>query len=202
MTIMRRMPLAIGALWLACASAPAGEPAWRTNPLPPEAARLNRTADNAASTETAIRLYGQSLRLYPSNGPALYGLAQTLLEQHRPADAIKVFRRMDALFPDDASIHILLAGAIARLPSPRRANIHQGLDAARRATELQPGSPEAWYVLSILLHLDGDHAQAAHAIRQALLLDADHPSNPETTALYQLQEIACTDALLVFSPLD
>lgn len=199
---MRRMPLAIGALWLACAGAPATEPAWRVMSLPPEAARLNHTADNAASSATAIRLYGQSLRLFPSNGPALYGLGQAFLDQDRPADALKVFHRMDTLFPDDASIHILVASAIARLPDSRRADIHQGLAAARRATDLQPGAPEAWHILSVLLHLDGDYANAAEAARQALLLDAEQPSTPETTALYQLQEIACTDALLVFSPLD
>jgi tetratricopeptide (TPR) repeat protein len=198
---MPRLALAIVLLGLLPRPA-AAAPAWRSMDLPPEAARLTRTADSAASAQTAVRLYAQALRQFPSNGPALFGLAQTLLDLDRPADALKIFLRMDSLFPDDPSIHILIGNAIARLPDPRRADVHQGLAAARRAADLQPDAPEAWHVLSILLYLDGDYAEATAAARRALELDADNPSTPETSALYQQQETACTHALLVFSPLD
>ena len=94
---MRRL-LAAGLFVLAALpAAPAS--AWPE--IPPDAAQLNRTADNAASAETAIRLYSQSLQLFSSNGPALYGLGRALLEVDRPADSLKVFRRLDALFPND-----------------------------------------------------------------------------------------------------
>ena len=195
---MRRL-LAAGLFVLAALpAAPAS--AWPE--IPPDAAQLNRTADNAASAETAIRLYSQSLQLFPSNGPALYGLGRALLEVDRPADSLKVFRRLDALFPDDPATLEALATALARLPEPRRAHITEGLAFAARATDMRPDSAEAWHVLSVLRHLDGDYVAALDAARQAVALDAQNPSDPETTALYQQQEIACIDALSVFSPLD
>ena len=92
--------------------------------------------------------------------------------------------------------------ALARLPEPRRAEIAEGLAFAEQAVQLPPARPQAWHVLSVLRYLDGDYAAAADAARRALELDALTPSDPETTALYQQQEIACNDALSVFSPLD
>ncbi|MGD9612830.1 MAG: tetratricopeptide repeat protein [Kiritimatiellia bacterium] len=197
-----RRPLVFAAWPLAgwlCLAAAAG---WRDAPLPPEAERLNRTADHAASAPTAVRLYAQSLKLAPSNGPALYGLGLALLDQNRPADALKVFRRLAALHPGEADVLEALAAAIARQPGLRRADVAEGRALAFQATQLQSDRPEAWHVLSVLSHLDGDYAAAAAAARRAVELDAQNPSDPETTALYQQQEIACTDALSVFSPLD
>ena len=140
------------------------------------------------------------LAIVDDHPPQLDGLA--LLEQGRAPDALKIFRHMDDLFPGDASIQILIAHATARLADPRRADIHQGLAAVRRAMDLQPDNPEAWHAQSILLHLDGDYAEASEAAQRSLVLDARHPADPETTARYQQQEIACHDAQLVFSPLD
>lgn len=198
---MRLLPAA-SLLILLALRAGAGEPGWRERPLPPEAAQLNQDASVAASPVEAARLYAQAIRACPSNGPALYGLGRALLGQDRAADALKVFRRMQALFPDDAAILEALATAIARLPDARRAHLAEGLDFATQATQLQPAAAEAWHVLSILRHLDGDYAAAAEAARTAVALDAQNPSDPETTALYQQQEIACLDAIQVFSPLD
>ena len=198
---MRRPFLAAGLLALLALRA-AAEPAWRAMPLPPDAEQLTRTADNAASAATAARLYAQSIRLVPSNGPALYGLGRALLDQDRADDALKVFRRLDAFFPGEPEILEALAAAIARLPEPRRADISEGLALAEQAIQLPPARPQAWHVLSVLRYLDGDYAAAAEAARRAIELDALTPSDPETTALYQQQEIACTDALSVFSPLD
>ena len=192
---MRLPPLAACLLAWLTLRASADDSAWRTMPLPPEAAQLNRTADFAASTETAIRLC-------PSNGPALYGLGRALLDQDRPADSLKVFRRMDGLFPGDPAILEALDAALARLPEPRRADIAEGLACAERATQLQPDAPAAWNVLAVLRHLYGDYARAVEAARQAVLLDALTPVDPETTARYQQQEKACNDALSVYSPLD
>jgi tetratricopeptide (TPR) repeat protein len=195
-----RLSLAAGLVLLTSLSAAAT--GWRSQPLPPEVERLNRTADAAASSAAAIRLYAQSLRLHPANGPALLGLGLALLDADRPADAVKALRRLDALHPDDAEILVALATATARLPDARRPDIRTGLELAGRAVLLQPGLPAAWHALSILRHLDGDYAQAAEAARQAVELEAHNLSDPEATALYQQQEIACHDALLVFSPLD
>lgn len=200
---MRAPPLAAAgclALWILRAGA--GESAWRTEPLPPEAAQLNREAEAADEPLDAARLYAQAIRLCPSNAPALFGLGRALLEQDRAADSLKVFRRLDALRPRDPEVLAALAAAIARLPEPRRGDLSEGLAFAERSIQLQPDAPENWHVLSVLRHLDGDYARAAEAAQRALELDAQNPADPETTALYQQQETACIDALSVFSPLD
>jgi len=187
------------AAWLGLAAASAG---WRGQTLPPEAAQLNRTADHAASAATAVRLYVQSLKLAPDNGPALYGLGRALLDLDRARESFAVFRRLDALFPDDPFVLEALATASACRPGLRRADVAEGLGFAERATRLRPDAPETWHALSVLRHLDGDYAAAAEAARQAVALDARQPVDPETTARYQQQETACHDALSVFSPLD
>ena len=197
---MRRPFLAAGLFAAALAGAAAAD--WRTEPLPPEVEQLNRTAEAAATAATAAHLYAQSIRRCPTNGPALLGLGLALLDQDRPADALKVFRRMNALFPDDPEVLDALATALSRLPALRRAQVAEGLAFAERAALLRPDAPGAWHVLSILRHLGGDYAAAAEAARRAVELDAQNPSDPETTALYQQQETACNDARLVFSPLD
>ena len=180
----------------------AAEPAWRTAPLPPEIATLNRTAESAATAATAARLYAQSLRLFPSNGPALYGLGRALLDQGRASDALLILRRMDSQFPNDPVVLEALAAAITRLPSLRRAHLAEGLGFAEQAIQLQPDDPEAWHVLSVLRHLNGDYVLALEAAQEAVALYEQHPILSETIELYQQQEIACNDALLVFSPLD
>lgn len=180
----------------------AAEPRWLALPLPPAAEQLNREADLAADAAGAARLYAQSLRLCPSNGPALYGLGRALFALNRLAESRLVFRRLNAFFPGEPVALEALAGAAAQLPAPRRADIREGLAAAEEAARLQPEAAEAWHVLSVLRHRAGDYAGAAEAARQAVARDAENPADPETTALYQQQENACNDALSVFSPLD
>ena len=171
-------------------------------PLPPEAEQLNQSAATAASPAEAARLYARSIRLHASNGPALLGLGQALTEEGRPADALKVLRRLDALFPGQPSVLIALANAITRLPDPRRRDIREGLALAETAAKLEPGTPEAWHTVSVLRYLDGDYLLAAEAARQAIELAAQSSATPADTARYQQQEIACNLALSVFSPLD
>lgn len=170
--------------------------------LSPEADRLNRTADYAASAETAARLYARSIRLQPSNPPAFRGLGYALLELDRPADALKAFRRLDTLAPGDPAVKTALATAISRLPAPRRADIAKGLDWAGQAAGLRPEDPEVWHLLSVLRYINGDYIPAAEAARQALALAADQPADSETTTRYQQQENACNAALSALSPLD
>lgn len=201
--MLRRMLLAAACLagW-EMVPAGAGASAWRDMPLPADSERFVREAEAASEPAAAGRLYAQAIRLCPSNGPALFGLGRVLLDQGRAVEALRVFRRMDELFPDDDAILEALAMSSARLPEARRGDIAAGLAWAERATQVQPDDPGAWHAWSILLHLDGDYLRAAEAARRAVELDAQDPTDPETTARYQLQEAACNDAISVFSPLD
>ncbi len=199
---MRRALSVLVLLALAPAPGGAAEPGWLALPLPPEAAELNHAAETAPDASAAARLYAQSLRFYPSNGPALYGFGRALFALDRIAESRVVFRRLNTFFPGEAAALEALAGTAARFPDPRRADIREGLAAAEAALRLQPATPETWYVLSVLRHRDGDYAGAAEAARQAVALAARASTDPETAALYQQQENACNDALSVFSPLD
>ena len=157
---------------------------------------------SAETPAEAARLHAQTLRRDPSNAPAYEGLGRAMLDLDRPADALSVFRRLDALAPDHPPTLILLATAIARLPNPRRADVRQGLAHADRAAELLPDAPEAWLALSSLRYLDGQYPLAEEAASHALALAALQQLPPETLALYQQQEILCNNARLAFSPLD
>ena len=84
----------------------------------------------------------------------------------------------------------------------RRRDIREGLALAERAAELEPGTPEAWHLVSVLRYLDGDYLLAAEAARHAIELAAQSPSPPADLARYQQQETTCNLALSVFSPLD
>ncbi len=199
---MRVLPLALASLLALSTLRVAAETPWRERPLPAESERLTLEAETAEDARDAARLYAKAIRLCPSNGPALYGLGGVLLGQNRPADSLKVFRRMNVLFPHDPEISVAIAIALARLPHLTRPQLREGIQIAEQALLLQPNDIEAWHSLSILYHLNGDYEQGAVAARKAIDLDAQNPIDIETTTRYQQQEIACNDALLVFSPLD
>ncbi len=186
-----------GALWLLLGSASALA-AGDSLPLPPEAAQLNQAAAVAETPAEAARLYARSIRLFPSNAPALHGLGLALIQTGRPKDALQVLRRLDSLSPGHPDVLIALGTALSRLPDLRRRDIREGLGLAERAANLQPESPHAWHLLSVLRHLDGDYAAAAEAARRAVELAAGTPALPR----FQQQETLCNLAQSVFSPLD
>jgi len=199
---MRIPSLGLVALLVLLALRVAAESPWRGRPLPAESERLTREAEAAEAPLEAAQLYAKAIRLYPSNGPALYGLGGILLGQNRPADSLKVFRRMNVLFPHDPEISVAIAIALARLPHLTRCQLQEGIRIAEAVLLQQPNDIEAWHSLSILHHLNGDYARGAEAARKAIALDEQNPIDIETTTRYQQQEAACNDALLVFSPLD
>jgi len=199
---MRLLPFALASFLLLGTQRGDAESPWRGIPLPPESERLTREAEATSPPLEAARLYAKAIRLCPSNGPALFGLGSILLKQNRPDDSLRIFRRMDTIFPDDPEIAVAIAVTLTRLPDLTRAQLREGIRKMEQVLLLQPDDTEAWVQLSILRYLDGNYAQAAEAAHQAVLLDARHPIDPETTTRYQQQEIACNDALSIFSPLD
>jgi tetratricopeptide (TPR) repeat protein len=185
-----------------CAGPAGAESPWRTMSLPAESERYTRIAEESDTLMAAAKHYAKAIRICPSNGPALFGLGGILLRQNRPADSLKVFRRMNTFFPNDPEVAVAMAITLTRLPDLDRARVREGIDQLKQVMEAQPRDIEVWHQLSILRHLNGDYAAALEAAQQALALDAEDPIDIETTHRYQQQEIACNDALLVFSPLD
>ncbi len=200
---MRGLPFAaLICVWILCAGPVAAESLWRSMPLPAESERHTRAAEEADTPAAASKSYAKAIRLCPSNGPALFGLGGILLRQNRPADSLKIFRRMNTFYPDDPEVAVAMAITLTRLPDLDRTRLREGIGQLEQVLEAQPHDIEVWYQLSILRHLNGDYATALEAAQQALALDAEDSIDIETTARYQQQEIACTDALFVFSPLD
>ena len=181
-------------------SAAADSAAWDSAPLSPEALERLRAAENAPTPAEAVRRYGQALRLAPASGLAHDGLARSLLQLDRAADALRIYRRLQELHPDEPAVLIRVALAIGRQPGLRRRHVREALDLAERAVAIDPAMHEAWYVLSVLRHLDGNYLGAAEAIRRAFAA-ADNAANAPL-AIYERQETACNDALLVVSPLN
>ena len=170
--------------------------------LPPAVAQLNRTAESAASAAATVQLYGEALKMCPSNAPALYGLGRALLEQNRIPAALKSFRHLNRLFPDDPEVLTAMAATLARWPNPRRAEILEGVSLAERATQLAPDLPAAWHTLSVLHAANGDIPAATHAARKAIELQENLPADSETLNIYIQQEQQCYELLVLFSPLD
>ena len=157
-------------------------------------------ADEAPSA--AARRHAPALRSNPESTGDLLGLGRALLGLNRPADAIPVFRRLESLRPDDPDAPLGIAAASAVLPDPLRPDVLRGLESASRAVVLLPDSPEAWRILSVLRHLDGQYEAAADAASRALILAVRQRRPPAEIVHYQQQETACNQAVLVFSPLD
>ena len=159
-------------------------------------------ASAAPDPAAEARLHAQTLRTDPDNESALRGLGRALLALDRPSDSLRVFRRLLVRHPNDPNLLLDLAAAAARRPDPRRTDILEALDWTTRALDLRPDSADAWHLRSVLLLRNGDYAPAALAARRALECDARSPVSPPATPRYQQQEIACLDALSLFSPLD
>lgn len=166
------------------------------------AATPQSRADAPDAPAAAARRHAQALRANPESAADLLGLGRALLGLNRPADALPVFRRLESIRPDDPDAPLGIAAATAGLPDPLRPDVQKGLASASRAVDLLPDSPEAWRILSVLRHLDGQYASAADAASRALLLAVRQRRPPAEIVHYQQQETACNQAVLVFSPLD
>lgn len=175
---------------------------WEAAPISDRARELNEQAA-VAEGRAAIRLYAQAIRADESNGAAWHGLGMCLLEEGRAEDAYKAFRRLNKLYPDQPMALSALAAAMVRMPGLTRDQLREGLNLAERAANLAPEDGETWYVLSVVRHANGDYERALAAARRARMSDESGDGvSPEVRKLHQQQEVACLDAIAVFSPLD
>ncbi|MEO5618674.1 MAG: tetratricopeptide repeat protein, partial [Candidatus Eisenbacteria bacterium] len=149
----------------------------------PEVIRWSRNAIRRGATESDPWLFEinalQSMRLYPWSR----ALVETLMVRHKsdpdvaaaygrqmlgedlPARAIKPLEYAVGWNSQDASLHLLLGDAYARVSQPEKA-----VEEFRRATGLEPGNGDGWLRLATVYHSLGESGLRDGALRNAASL--------------------------------
>ncbi len=112
--------------------------------------------------ELALRCVERSLELDPDLVGALCFRAERLASR-RPADALRDANRAATLAPTRSVVHIARARALCGSRRPK-----EGLEAAARAIEIDPGSWRAWMAKGTARRDLGDLPGAAADFRRAL----------------------------------
>jgi tetratricopeptide (TPR) repeat protein len=120
--------------------------------------------------ELARIAFGQAVRCGPQEGQAHWGVAATLLDLHRNADAVAPARKAVTLAPGNRQARLTLGRALARSGRP-----HQAVAEFREAARLSPDWPVAWEEQGFALGQLGDHRGAAECLETALRIDPDKP---------------------------
>ena len=145
----------------------AGDP--RMAGLPPKAIPMLHAAARAirdGAVPQATRCLDDALALAPEHPEALrlYGILYNRMQRHDQAHA--VLQRALAQRPDDALILNDLGSALYGIDE-----IPAAFDAWRRACQLAPDYPVAWFNLGRNLQLQGITEQAVDALERVITLD-------------------------------
>ncbi len=117
----------------------------------------------------ARRAFERAMVLDPGHEDALVGMGETLLRLGHRAEALRLFRRVEAMgFEDDLELMLTMGRALYR-----DALYTQARDAFARAVAARPDSAEAVASLGYALHRLGDEVGAGRQIRRSLRLDPD-----------------------------
>lgn len=104
-----------------------------------------------------------ALRVDPDHAPALAGLAMALLESGRASEARSYAEKAVRNDPKNITAQIAMAQVFQALGHASFAE-----QCLRNALELQPNSAEIWAALGGIQARNGQHADAAHALNQAV----------------------------------
>ncbi|HJT77893.1 MAG TPA: tetratricopeptide repeat protein, partial [Gemmataceae bacterium] len=107
----------------------------------------------------------------------------SLLEQHKPEEALVQLREAVRLRPDFAEAHNHLGLALMALNRPAEAAASY-----REAVRLQPDLAQAHHNLGIALRQQGKHAEAEAACRESLRLKPDSPEGHNNLGLALLEQ--------------
>ncbi|MFI5093075.1 MAG: tetratricopeptide repeat protein [Candidatus Acidiferrales bacterium] len=99
----------------------------------------------------------------PSESSHLRGLGQTLLAEEKYSDALKAYRKLADLMPDDADVYLRLGQIYRELNQLDLAE--QSLTKAR---QYEPGSPEVMYNEAMLYEAQGRYADAIRVLSDAV----------------------------------
>jgi tetratricopeptide (TPR) repeat protein len=132
--------------------------------------RIKTLCDAGAFAE-GERLSRELLKTAPGHPRGVRTLAETLLWQGRPGEAIVLLAPLAKQYPNTGSVHFRLGNALSAAGRHEEAVRH-----LRRAVELQPQFPGAQCDLGVALEALGDPAGAIKAYERALALAPDMPA--------------------------
>lgn len=122
---------------------------------------LKNTGQLDAARDVLTKLLEQS----PNFVPALINLTNLALMRRDGAQALIHAERAIALKPNDAELYRLAADAYAHMPPNAK-----GIEYSRRAAELAPDNPMAWFSLSASYYNNGQDDEAMAALDKAMAL--------------------------------
>ena len=128
---------------------------------------LNRQ-DRHAEAEQAVR---SALALDPEHAGAHHVLVDVLCDRKDGPGAVAAAESGLRLAPHDFTSHYQHARALLSLRRPR---VRDACEAARRAVEAAPHSPDAHNLVGLCLDALGNHEGAQTAFRNAMALDPQH----------------------------
>ena len=99
----------------------------------------------------------------PSESSHLRGLGQTLLAEEKYSDALKAYRKLADLMPDDADVYLRLAQIYRELNQLDLAE-----ESLTKARQYEPGSPEVMYNEAMLYEAQGRYDDAIRVLSDAV----------------------------------
>jgi tetratricopeptide (TPR) repeat protein len=161
---------------------PVGSRAWRWTAVVLAAGLLlalsAMTRRQVATWKDTFTLFRHATLVTRDNGLAWKNLGVEYHRQGRIEEATRAFQESLRSRPDDFDTWMNLAAGHAALDHPGAAAA-----ALRRALEIEPASPEAWFNFGIASLLDGRPEVAVEAIQNLRRLDAEKARNLESIVL-------------------
>jgi Flp pilus assembly protein TadD len=132
---------------------------------------LGRALNRQDRHEEAERVVRSALALAPEHSGGHQVLVDVLCDRRDGAAAVTAAQTALRLAPHDFTSHYQYSRALLSLRRPR---IRDAYEAALRAVDLAPHSPDAHNLVGLCLDALGNHDAAQQAFRNALALDPLH----------------------------
>ena len=132
---------------------------------------LGRSLNRQQRDEEAERAVRSAIALAPEDPGGYHVLVDVLCDRRDGPAAVAAAESAIALAPHDVTSHYQYARALL---SVRRPRVRDAYDAALRAVELAPHSPDAHNLVGLCLDALGNHEAARRAFHHALAIDPLH----------------------------
>ena len=151
----------------------------QTNATAPLELRLGAVEMLKSNYASARKAFQAALAIDPALDVAYVGLAQTYAREANDAEAIRILEAARAKFPGHYPLEYYFGLLASRLGREQ-----EGIAALRKATEIEPNSPDPFYELGKLYAAREDWPNARQALEQVVDL------NPQLApAHYQLSRV-------------
>jgi Flp pilus assembly protein TadD len=141
------------------------------NPTDPEPwLTLGNDYGAAGEYELARVAFGQAARFGPNDGQSHWGVATSLLDLGRAAEAVAPAEKAVLLAPANRHARFALGRALAGT-----GRFHRAIEQFKEASRLSPDWPPAVAEQGVAHFRLGEHREAAESLERALRIDPDRP---------------------------